>query len=196
MGEKNMCRRRKSRKIISWFISLTVLIGLLVYGGVNKYYPVQYMDIINKYSREYGFTSEFVCAVIHAESKFKEETVSNKGASGLMQITEHTAYWLAQESELESFQYDQIFDPEINIRLGCYYLNRLIKQYDSLEVALSAYNAGSGNVTSWLDNSEFSDDGKTLKYIPFQETRDYVKRISANQKVYAFILKVKNLFSS
>ena len=111
-------------------------------------------------------------------------------------ITEHTAYWLAQESELENFQYGQIFDPEINIRLGCYYLNRLIKQYDSTEVALSAYNAGSGNVTSWLNNSEYSDDGKTLKYIPFQETRDYVKRISANQKVYAFILKVKNLFSS
>lgn len=187
-----MRRKGKTRKIISWFISAAVLMGVLVYAGVNQYYPLQYMDIINRYSAEYGFTSEFICAVVHAESKFKAEAVSGKGASGLMQITERTAYWLAQEMDLEDFNYSQIFDPEINIRLGCYYLNRLVNQYGSMEVALSAYNAGSGNVTKWLGNAEYSDDGIELKYIPFQETKDYVKRIMSNQKIYAVIIRVKS----
>lgn len=189
---RNRRRKRKLLKIISWsMISLLIVGGLLAYVGVNRYYPLQYMDIIDQYAEEYGFTSEFICAVIHAESKFKAEAVSHRGASGLMQITESTAYWLAEEADFENFHYDQIFDPQINIRLGCYYLNRLVTQYGDLQVALSAYNAGSGNVSNWLENAEYSADGKTLKYIPFRETRDYVQRIVSNQRVYAFILKVK-----
>jgi len=188
-----MHRKEKLWKIKKWLIILVILILLLAYVTFDRYYPIRYIDIINECAEEYGFTQEFIFSVIHAESKFNEEAVSKKDACGLMQITESTAYWLAKETNIENFNYNQIFDPEINIRLGCYYLYKLEKQFNDMDVALSAYNAGSGNVENWLKNPEYSDDGKTLKYIPFQETRDYVKRVSDNQKIYAYILKVKHL---
>lgn len=189
-----MHRKKKLRKI-KWSITLVILIIILAFVTFNRYYPLPYIDIINECAEEYGLTQEFICAVIHAESKFNKEAISKKDARGLMQITERTAYWLAKELNIENFNYNQIFDPEINIRLGCYYLSKLEKQYNDMDVALSAYNAGSGNVSTWLKNPEYSDDGKTLKYIPFQETRDYVKRVSYNQKVYSFILKVKHILN-
>ncbi|MCL2103190.1 MAG: lytic transglycosylase domain-containing protein, partial [Syntrophorhabdaceae bacterium] len=138
---------------------------------------------------------ELVCALIRAESRFKADAVSRAGASGLMQIMEDTAYWLAPRAGLDDFDYAQILDPETNIRLGTYYLSILIEHFGDIEVALCAYNAGRGNVASWLDNPEYSSDGKTLDAIPYAETREYVQKVMDNEKIYGFLLRFENIFS-
>ena len=161
---------------------------------VRRFYPLRYADIIRKYAEEYGFAPEFICAVIHTESRFNENAVSSEGASGLMQIIESTAYWVAPQAGLEGFDFEQIFDPEINIRLGCHYLSMLERQFGDMETALSAYNAGSGNVAEWLGDSRYSSDGMTLDNIPFTETLNYTKRIADSQRIYKIILRLGFLF--
>jgi len=161
---------------------------------INRYYPLQHFDIINTYAQENGVAPELIYAVILAESGFNERAVSRAGASGLMQIIESTAYWIADRIEMDDFEYsEQIFAPEINIRMGSYYLGMLKKQYGDTELALSAYNAGRGNVDKWLGNPDYSSDGKTLDVIPFPETREYVRRVADSQKVYAVLLKHNEL---
>ena len=195
MIEKGIRKKKGKRGIRKVILSAVIIILVLAFGLIaliNRCYPVRYIDIINKYAGEYDLSPELVCAVIQTESKFNKEAVSKKGAGGLMQILDSTAYWLAPKIGIEDFTYEQIFDPEINIRLGCFYLAMLERQYDSMNVALCAYNAGSGTVDKWLNNPEYSENGNTLIHIPFQETRDYVDRVSANQKIYTMILKVNN----
>ena len=185
-------RKRKSwtfGKTLLLLLILTILIAGCIAILLNRYYPVRHIETIYKYAEEFDLEPELVFAVIHAESRFNENAVSRVGASGLMQIMEETAYWLAPQAGIDDFKYSQILDPEINIRLGTFYLSMLYRRYGDMDVALSAYNAGSGNVGRWLTNPEYSRDGKTLDYIPFPETRNYVERVETNQRIYSIILR-------
>ena len=88
-------------------------------------------------------------------------------------------------------------DVKTNINFGCYYIKYLFLRFKDMNTALIAYNAGEGNVSLWLMNNEYSDDKITLKSIPFNETRDYIKKINENfskyKKLYGNILdKPKN----
>lgn len=176
------------RRVITLAILVIAAAVICTVVLLNHYYPLRYTDIIRKYAQEYDLKPELVCAVIKAESGFNKDAVSSVGASGLMQVMEGTANWLAPKISMDGFEYTQIFDPDVNIRLGCFYLNMLEKQYGDIDVALCAYNAGSGNVDKWLRDSSYSDDGKTLSHIPFQETRNYVKKVTDIQRIYKFML--------
>jgi soluble lytic murein transglycosylase len=157
---------------------------------VSFRYPLKHLDIINENAKAYDIDPAWICAIIHAESKFAETALSRKGASGLMQLTEGTAEWIAQRMGLENYSSDMIFDPEINIMIGCNYLNWLLNHYNqNMSLSLAAYNAGSGNVDKWLKDPDHSSDGATLDYIPFKETRDYVERVKGNKMIYSFLLK-------
>ncbi len=148
-------------------------------------YPLKYVDIINANAAEYGLEPEFICAVIHAESRFNEKAVSHKGAYGLMQLTSPTAAWLAKEMGIDDFEQEQIFQPEINIKLGTYYLKKLLKNYKGDIInALAAYNAGSGNVSNWLKDPNYSKDGTSLSKIPFPQTKSYIDKVKFNLKLY------------
>ncbi|MDR3239726.1 MAG: lytic transglycosylase domain-containing protein [Clostridiales bacterium] len=152
-------------------------------------YPLKYMDIIRKNAEAYGLEPSFVCAVIHAESKFRETARSHKDASGLMQVTRGTADWIAPLINLPDYSYERIFEPSVNIQIGCGYLAWLLNHYNQdRNLAAAAYNAGSGNVDKWLKNKAYSSDGQRLETIPFPETRVYLKRIQWNQKIYDMIL--------
>ena len=97
---------------------------------------------------------------------------------------------MAKKINLKDYSHDKIFDPEININIGCWYINNLRAQFnDNYDLALCAYNAGSGNVSKWLLDNRYSSDNKKLFYIPFPETRNYVKRVMLYKKVYALIIK-------
>ncbi len=80
-----------------------------------------------------------------------------------------------------------LFEPNINIQIGCWYLNKLTNQFGTTQTALAAYNAGSGNVSKWLQDSHYSDDGKTLIDIPYGETKRYVKKVMFVQKIYQWL---------
>lgn len=121
--------------------------------------------------------------VIKAESNYIHDAHSGV-ARGLMQITDDTAEWICAKIGLEH-EPDLVENPEVNIRMGCYYLKYLIDYYDgNTEVALAAYNAGMGNVSKWLEDERYSTDGKELSDIPFSETRNYVKRVREYTKTY------------
>jgi soluble lytic murein transglycosylase len=100
-----------------------------------------------------------------------------------MQLTDDTSEWVAfllgEESEPEL-----IFDPELNIRRGCYLLSYLHREFGGWEVALAAYNAGIGRVRGWLENPSYSDDGKTLKQIPYDETCEYISSVLRTSEKY------------
>ncbi len=138
-------------------------------------YPLAYENYINKYSREYNLNPYLVMGVIRTESDFVSDAHSGF-AGGLMQLTEETAAWNAEKLGIEVYDF---MDPETNIMLGCHYLRYLIDNYSGVvNTALAAYNGGMGNVSEWLGNPNYSDDGKTLKYIPFTETRGYVLKVN------------------
>ena len=138
-------------------------------------YPLAYENYINKYSREYNLNPYLVMGVIRTESDFVSDAYSDY-AGGLMQLTEETAAWNAEKLGIEVYDF---MDPETNIMLGCHYLRYLIDNYSGVvNTALAAYNGGMGNVSEWLENPEYSDDGKTLKFIPFTETRGYVLKVN------------------
>lgn len=175
--------------IVAVIISVIMILAVCCYMAVLWFYPVNYFDIINKNAKKYDLDPIFIASVIHAESKFRVLAHSNKDAKGLMQLTTRTAEWAATEIGLEDYTEDSVFEPQINIELGSWYLSRLLNQYDGDYVlALSAYNAGSGNVSKWLGDENYSKDGESLYYIPFPETRNYIERVEFNTKVYEFLM--------
>ena len=159
-------------------IIMLVLAGAGIMTGIKTgeqvVYPLAYEEYINKYAQEYNLDRFLVMGVIRTESDFVPEAHSGL-AGGLMQLTEETAQWNADQMGIDIYNY---MDPETNIMLGCHYLRYLIDNYGVIDTALAAYNGGMGNVSKWLADSRYSDDGKTLKSIPFTETRNYVVRVN------------------
>lgn len=154
----------------------------------NILFPQKYLEYVDKFSEKYNIEPSLVYAVMLTESHFVSDALSSKGAKGLMQISDITGQWAAQEIGIMGYTNDSLYNPEVNIEIGCWYLNKLIIQFDEpLETALAAYNAGSGNVSKWLKNSDYSEDGKTLKQIPFKETRNYIKKVLTAKKIYEML---------
>ncbi|MGL6107635.1 lytic transglycosylase domain-containing protein [Romboutsia sp.] len=151
-------------------------------------YPKKYSEQVIKYSNEFNVDKNLVYSIMKAESKFKKNAVSNKGAKGLMQISDITRNWAIEELNLGTID---IFDPEINIRIGCWYLNKLYKEFGDKNLVIAAYNGGSGNVRKWLDNKDYSRDGENLHSIPFQETSNYVQKVNKNYEMYNKIYSEK-----
>lgn len=180
-------------KVIKWIITFVVF--LLLVAGIFRFFvvpeyilPKKYSEFVEKYSEEYNIDEYLVYSVIHAESGFKKEAVSHKAAIGLMQITESTGQWAAEKIGIEGFETDNLHDPETNIKIGCWYLSELLKQFDGeISTALAAYNAGNGKVSGWLSDPEYSNDGKTLFKIPYEETLNYVRKIELIYKLYEFV---------
>lgn len=167
-------------------LSLSLILIVLVYtvGCVFAYlYPMAYSEQIILYAEKYNVESALIASVINTESNFAEDAVSNKGAIGLMQIMPSTAKWVAS-SLGKDYKEDYLLDAEYNIEIGTYYISYLEKYFGNEELALCAYNAGQGNVKSWLSDKEYSKDGKTLDKIPYQETENYLNKVFKNYHYY------------
>ena len=140
--------------------------------------PLRHDDIIRQQAREKGVPADLIAAVIYEESKFQDQT-SSAGARGLMQITPDTADTIETLSGGETFVYDDLADPELNIRYGTFYLAYLLDKYDGDVVAtLAAYNAGEGNADAWGGAELTIDD------IQFPETYDYVNDVLERREQY------------
>lgn len=173
-------------------ITVLCVIIVIVYFAFRMYfminYPLSYQTLIKKYSEKYDVDPYLVAAIINVESKFDKNAVSNKNARGLMQIAPITGKWASEELNIDDFDVDDLFDPELNIMIGSWYLNILSQEFDNnLQLILAAYNAGSGNVVRWLQNKMYSEDGKSLMIIPFTETKDFVKKVQKNISIYKIL---------
>ncbi len=148
-------------------------------------YSINYREQIATYSEKYNIDPFLVAAIIRVESKYDINALSHKEARGLMQISPVTGKWGAREIGILDYKEELLYDPEINIEIGCWYINKLNAQFNNnLELVLAAYNGGSGNVTKWLKDSNYSSDGKNLNYIPFKETELYLKKVLKAYDIY------------
>lgn len=166
------------------FICIILVVVSLTTISFSRKFPLKYEKEILKYSREYDLDPSLVASIINTESSFKEDIVSKQGAIGLMQIMPQTAKYISNLMGENEFKTEMLFDPEKNINYGCYYLKYLFARFENEKVSLSAYNAGEGNVSKWLKDEKYSDDGITLKSMPYYETLNYVEKIENGVNYY------------
>jgi soluble lytic murein transglycosylase len=139
------------------------------------WYPLRYGDIVRGHARNYHLDPALLAAVIYQESKFKSSARSDRGAIGLMQLLPDTAKGIAVRTGGSKFRVADLYDPEINVRYGAWYLQHLIEKYGSERTALAAYNAGQANVDSWR---------KRGLPVQFEETRHFVDRVEKLKGIY------------
>jgi soluble lytic murein transglycosylase len=139
-------------------------------------YPLAYEHVIRGHARNYDLDPALIAAVIYRESKFDPEARSRSGAIGLMQLLPNTAQGIAVHTGGERFVVRDLYDPEINVRYGAFYLRRLLGKYEDERLALAAYNAGQANVDRWRERG---------RGIEFPETRQYVDEVLELREVYA-----------
>jgi soluble lytic murein transglycosylase len=139
------------------------------------WYPLRYEQIVRGHARNYDLDPALLAAVIYQESKFKADAESTSGAIGLMQLLPDTAKGIALHTGGAAFRVADLYDPELNVRYGCWYLRHLLRKYGDERTALAAYNAGQDNVDRWR---------RTGSGIRFAETRAYVNRVEELKKIY------------
>jgi len=150
------------------------------------YTPIRYERLIDTHSKQYNLDRNLVFALIREESFFRPDIVSPARANGLMQLLYGTATKIAARQGIQVKKWD-LYNPQINIRLGTDHLKELLDKYrGKLHLALAAFNAGEHRVYNWLQ--EFGDvpDDVFIELIPFTETRSYVKNILRNYYYYRF----------
>ena len=187
-GERNLITIRKNAKKL--LIILVAIISLIIVAiCINKLmikllYKKEYSEYVSKYAQEYGVDENLIYALIKAESNFDANAISNKNAQGLMQLMYSTAKDVAKKSGIELTE-ENILEPETNINIGTKYISTLLEKYECVEVALAAYNAGSGNVDKWIANGTIKADGSDIENIPFKETNTYVRKIMRDYEIYS-----------
>jgi len=139
------------------------------------WYPLRYEAIVRGHARNYELQPALLAAVIEQESKFDANAKSSAGAIGLMQLQPATAKGIALRTGGSRFVLSDLYDPEINVRYGAWYLHHLMTKYGDERLALAAYNAGQRNVDEW----RASGGG-----IRFSETRAYVDKVERLKDIY------------
>lgn len=115
---------------------------------------VKLAETIYEESVRYNHDPKFILALIAIESSFRNKSVSERGAKGLMQLMPYVAETLAQELGIEWNGDPTLFNPFLNIRMGIYYLSQLIIDFNDLRVALAAYNYGPTYVKGLIERRE------------------------------------------
>ena len=169
------------RRFASWRVGVgSILVALLVayagFVGLRVLYPIAYTSQLVDLAGEHALDPALVAAVVRCESRFQAQAVSPRGAIGLMQIMPETGRWIAQQLEIHDFEVDRLYEPDLNLRLGTWYLRYLLDRFGAQNEALMAYNAGPQNAERWADGSG----------TVFPETRAYVERVSRCVSVYRF----------
>ena len=138
-------------------------------------YPLDYGGLVRKHAADNRLDAALVAAVIYEESRFRPRAVSRVGAMGLMQIQPVTGETIARKTGGADFRDSDLFDPEINIRYGTWYLRRLIDKYGDERLALAAYNAGESTVDGWLGEG---------RGIAAADVQGYVDSVESTKAIY------------
>lgn len=163
------------------FLTAGILLLLILFFS---FFALSFRRPCRETVEKYALSPALAFSVMKAESGFSKNVVSDAGAVGLMQLMPSTAKFVCDRNGIP-FEKENLSDGAYNAMLGCLYLNYLLSRFDSEATALAAYNAGEGIVSTWLKNTDYSDDGIKLKYIPYSETRNYIKKVLKYQKIYA-----------
>ncbi len=181
-------------KLISLLLILSVITIIIIVNavklGVQTVYPRQYIDLVEENAKQFDIGEALLYALIKTESGFDKNAVSSVGAKGLTQITPDTFSWL-QTKTGEVHEEDALFEPEISVYYGAYFIDMLLEEFGNTETALAAYHAGRGKVNEWLSDPRISPDGETLENIPYKDTAGYVKKVMKNIEKYKNIYDIE-----
>ena len=188
---------QKRAKTITIIIFIIILLFILLFGVfrvhtivLKKIYPTKYSNYVYQYAEEYDIDPLLIFAIIKAESNFKPNVVSSSEAIGLMQLMDATAEELARKLDIPFTKKASLYDPELNIKLGTKYFADLLKEYNqNTLLALTAYNAGKGNLKRWIEQGTLKEDGSDIENIPYKETNNYVRKIVRDYKIYQRLYK-------
>jgi soluble lytic murein transglycosylase len=136
---------------------------------------LHYASIVRGHAHNYDLNPALLAAVIEEESKFRSDAKSSAGAIGLMQLQPATAKGIALRTGGTKFVLSDLYDPEINVRYGAWYLHHLLLKYGDERLALAAYNAGQENVDRWRAAGEG---------VQFPETRAYIDKVERLKGIY------------
>lgn len=183
---------KKGIKILMIMILILAIVGFLAIKVfkvqkvvLKKVYKTEYIEYVKKYATEYEVDPLMIFAIIKAESNFNRNVVSKSGAIGLMQLMDTTAEELCNQMDIFYVKKTSLYQPELNIQLGTKYFSNLMKEFDNnYLLALTAYNAGIGNVKKWIEQGVIQADGSDIENIPFKETNNYVRKIVRDYKIY------------
>lgn len=146
-------------------------------------------ETLKKVLRQHELDEAWVYGLIRQESRFIADIKSHAGAAGLMQLMPATAEWVAKQLGIQNFRQNIVVDVNTNLQLGTYYLKHVLGTLDNQPLlASAAYNAGPGRARRWRDNTVPLEGAIYAETIPFNETRDYVKKVLKNSMYYAKVL--------
>lgn len=149
-------------------------------------FPAPYRTELQEHVRSNDLDEAWVYGLMRQESRFALHANSTVGASGLMQIMPETARWVARKIGLKHYRSALLTEVDTNLRLGTYYLKTVLSQLNNNPVlASAAYNAGPTRAQQWRDDHRPLEGAIYIETIPFDETRDYVRKVMSNTSYYA-----------
>ena len=183
---------RKRIKSITTIISVFLIFAIsffMVEKALTMYYksayPLKYSEIVFKEAEKNSIDPSILYSIIRTESSFNDKAESVVGARGLMQLTSDTFDWVKTKmNDNSDVSFDDMYDPEINIKYGAFLIAYLMNEFKTLNNSLCAYHAGRGALIKWLSDSELSTDGKNIVNIPYEDTKQYVKTVAKSRKMY------------
>jgi len=192
-------KKASSRRM--WLYVLLLLVVLSLAGWrlwrsdavqMRFVYMWPYQNEIVTYARRNKIDPFLVAAVIKNESEFRPGAVSPVGAVGMMQIMPETGEWIAGQMGLADYSVDSLYNPGINIRMGCWYLSELKFEFrDNLLLMMMAYNAGRGNTHGWMNANAWDYTFGEIGKIPYPESRNYVASVLHDRDEYYRLYKDK-----
>lgn len=159
---------------------------------IAQRYPLPWREAMLAAARNSGLDAAVLYGLIRQESRFIADARSHVGASGLMQLMPATARWTAKKIGLD-YRPEMIIDRDINLQLGAAYLRRVLDEFGgSLAMAAAAYNAGPGRPRRWREGGAAIEPAAWAESIPFNETRDYVKKVLSNSVTYSALIGARS----
>jgi soluble lytic murein transglycosylase len=158
---------------------------------LEQRFPMPFKNEVLARAGQIGLDPAYVYGLIRQESRFIMDAKSVVGAAGLMQVMPATAKWTAKKLGMYGFQPQHITDRDTNIAIGTGYLKLVLDSFEgSLPMAAAAYNAGPGRPRAWRGQSGAAvlEAAIWAENVPFNETRDYVKKVLANTTNYAALI--------
>jgi soluble lytic murein transglycosylase len=166
------------------------ILELLPRDLAEMIYPAPYREALKRYSQGTEVDPRIVLAIARQESRFNPSVKSGAAARGLVQFIQETAVKLAAEEGLKNFELDDVYEPELAIRLAVRYVADLLKLFPRNPYAvLASYSGGEQNVERWIFRARSDDADRLMGEIAFPETKDYVAKVMSNflayQRLYA-----------
>lgn len=171
--------------------AITSMISAGFWDDIDLRFPLAFKEAFYSHADKTGVPVHLLFAVARQESALAQDVQSRAGAKGLMQLMPATARETARKNDISYRGSHQLFEPEINIKLGSRYYREMLQRFDNNRIlATAAYNAGPHRVSTWLKKSQGSlPFDAWIETIPFLETRNYVQNVLAFSMIYAHHLE-------